>query len=163
MLEILGKIGFDTKLAIANMVNFIVVFLVLRSLVFKPIREAIEERQKKINEGLSFADDAKERMAEAMAEKESILQSARGEADTLIKSSTQKAKNIEDSAVQKSQESIEKMKQEAIQEIERKESDSMNKLRSKAGELALDMAEKIIKSDDFSKDRKQFSENMSAR
>ena len=50
--EILGKIGFDWQVALASLVNFLIILFVLKKFAFKPIKKLIQERQNKINEGI---------------------------------------------------------------------------------------------------------------
>lgn len=58
MLEILGKIGFDWQVAVANLVNFLIIFFILKKFAFKPLKKVVEERQQKIAQGLEDAQKA---------------------------------------------------------------------------------------------------------
>lgn len=53
------KFGIDWKLMIAQLVNFAIIFFVLRAFVYKPILGILDKRRKKIEEGLTFAEKAK--------------------------------------------------------------------------------------------------------
>ncbi|MBU4369492.1 ATP synthase F0 subunit B, partial [Patescibacteria group bacterium] len=54
--RILGNLGFDWRMALANLVNFLIIFFVLKKYAFKPIKEKLEEREKKIKTGLEDAE-----------------------------------------------------------------------------------------------------------
>ena len=76
MLEILGKIGFDWQVALANLINFFIVFLLLKKFFFKKIKETIRERRNKIEKGLEDAEKAAESLKSAEIEKDSIVKEA---------------------------------------------------------------------------------------
>ena len=56
MLEILGNIGFDWPVALANLVNFLIIFFLLHKFVFKPLGKTVEKRKRDIADGLAAAD-----------------------------------------------------------------------------------------------------------
>jgi F0F1-type ATP synthase membrane subunit b/b' len=43
ILGILGKIGFDWQVALANLVNFLIIFWILKKFAFKPVREILQK------------------------------------------------------------------------------------------------------------------------
>jgi F-type H+-transporting ATPase subunit b len=61
----LSKLGFDWQIALANLVNFVIVYFLLKKVVFDKIHQAIKERQKKIAEGLSASDESEKLKQEA--------------------------------------------------------------------------------------------------
>jgi F-type H+-transporting ATPase subunit b len=162
MIEVLGKIGFDTKLAIANLVNFVVIFLVLRKLVWKPIQDTINDRQKKIDDSLSSLSKAETSVQDADKRSQEIMLEARREADALIEESSSKAKKIEDGAVSKSKMEAQKIKEEALKEIERREDEMKARLKEEVSGLAISMADKIIKEDIGNESKKDFGDKMAS-
>ena len=60
MEEILSKIGFDYRVALANLVNFLIVLWVLQKFAFPKIQIVLAERQAKIRKGLADAEAAKQ-------------------------------------------------------------------------------------------------------
>lgn len=75
--SILGKIGFDWRIALANLVNFLIIYLLLRKVVFKKIKNAITERQEKIRQGLAYGEEAEQLKKDAQASKEELLRDTR--------------------------------------------------------------------------------------
>ena len=63
--ELLGTFGVDGRVIIAQALNFIVVAVLLWFFAFKPVMTTLDIRQHKIAEGLQFAEDAKQQLAEA--------------------------------------------------------------------------------------------------
>lgn len=85
ILEILGKVGFDWKVALANLVNFLIIFYLLRTLIFKTLGNAIKERNKKISDGIKNAEIALSQKDEAEAAKNQIIADAHKESAQMVK------------------------------------------------------------------------------
>lgn len=94
MLEILGKIGFDWQVALANLINFFIVFLLLKKFFFKKIKETIRERRNKIEKGLEDAEKAAESLKSAEIEKDSIVKEAYKESQEIISSAKDKSRDV---------------------------------------------------------------------
>ena len=62
---LLSQLGINWKLLISQGVNFLVVLVVLRAFVYKPLLEMMKTRREKIERGLMDADDAKKKLAES--------------------------------------------------------------------------------------------------
>lgn len=92
---ILQKIGFDWQVALANLVNFLIILFILKKFAFKPIKKIIEDRQDKINEGLLKAEEADTRIKEVNTIVRSKIKAADLESINIIKNTEQKAKHLE--------------------------------------------------------------------
>ena len=61
---ILANLGFDWRVALANLANFLIIVWILKRFAFKPIKAIIEKRENTIKEGLDKAKEAEERLKE---------------------------------------------------------------------------------------------------
>ncbi|TSC63039.1 MAG: F-type H+-transporting ATPase subunit b [Parcubacteria group bacterium Gr01-1014_48] len=86
MLEILGNIGFDWHIALANIANFLIIFFVLKKFAFGPIKKVIAERANRIQEGLDNATRAETALTMAGEERSRVLAKAETEATDVIAS-----------------------------------------------------------------------------
>lgn len=84
LLSILGKVGFDWQVALANLVNFLIIFFILKKFAFKPIGKIIKERQEKIQKGLDDAKQAEAALSVAHNTKEEIIKEAKDEARKIV-------------------------------------------------------------------------------
>lgn len=71
----------DIKLLLAQIVNFAVVVGVLYFFVFKPLLRMMADRERKIKDGLRFAEQAEEDLRNARQKGESTILEARQRAD----------------------------------------------------------------------------------
>lgn len=82
--DILGKIGFDWQVALANFINFLIVLFILHRFAFKPIKKIIETRQEKISQGLENAKKAEGDLMMAQEKKNEILSGAQEEVKGIL-------------------------------------------------------------------------------
>jgi F-type H+-transporting ATPase subunit b len=125
-------------------VNLLVLYLVMKKLLFKPVTEFMERRKKSISDSLERA--AKE-MAEAEAMKkeyDELLKSARKEAERIISSATAKAETEYDSIIKKAGVEADKIIASAKEEIEIERKKSLAGIRNEVAGLALVAASKVI-------------------
>lgn len=77
----LTSLGINAKLLLAQFVDFAIVLLILWRFVYKPLFKIMDERSKKISEGLANAEEADKRLADVKREAEGLLLRARAEAE----------------------------------------------------------------------------------
>ena len=132
---------------------FIGLVLLLKKYAWKPILDAVNEREFSIREALSSADNARKEMEslnednqriikEARSERELLLKEARNTSSKIIEEAKQAAKISADQSIKQAQESIEREKRAAIQE-----------LKTQVAGIAIQMAEKVLHSELDDKDK----------
>lgn len=84
ILNILGSLGFNWHVALANFVNFLIILFILNKFFFGSIRKTIKHRGEVIERGLKDAENAKDALSNAEKEKLAILVHARNDADNLV-------------------------------------------------------------------------------
>lgn len=156
--EILGKIGFDWQVALANLVNFIIIFLILKYLAFKPIQNVIEKRRQAIKEGLDNADEARTALREAESRKEAIIMEARQEANGLIATAKEQADRVVEKTLRDAESEKVKIITEGQKKAEREFDRMQQEVRGQAAELVVLGVEKILQEDLGEKDYKKLSD-----
>lgn len=76
--------GVQTELLVAQIINFCLVTYLLYRFAVKPTLKTVEARQKKIEEGLRFAEEIKTKQASAERERLEVLKKAQADAQTLL-------------------------------------------------------------------------------
>lgn len=162
ILEVLSKIGFDYKLALANMVNFLIIFWLLKRFLWAPLSRAIEERKKMVQEGVLSSKSADEKLVKAEAESKNIIVEAH-----------KKAKELTDRAESKGDEILEHFKIEAMKEKERiikdgmddvarRERDARARIQDEMADMVVAGAEKLIGEEINSETKASFASKMSS-
>lgn len=114
-----GQFGLDVKLIIFQVVNFVIVSFLLWRFAYKPVTATLEERQRRIAEGLQFAEEAKTQLAETEKRQAEVLREANTQAQEILHQARENARLFE-----------EKMKADTAAQIEdmRKRAESANEL-----------------------------------
>ncbi len=91
-------------------VIFIFLILLLKKFAWKPILDAVNEREEGIKNALLSAEKAKEEMASLQSDNEETLKKARSERDSLLKEAREIKQQLIDEAKREGEEGGEKVK-----------------------------------------------------
>lgn len=84
MSEFIHHFGVDWKLLLAQAVNFIILLIVLKKFAYGPLMRMLDERKRKIAEGLAMRDDAEKLLRQTDAIKEETITKANAEAFAVV-------------------------------------------------------------------------------
>lgn len=90
----LAAFGIDWKLILAQSVNFIVVIAVLAYFVYGPVMRMLDERTRRIKQGLDDARAAGEERAAVASERGGIVNAAHKEAESIVARATEDGKEV---------------------------------------------------------------------
>lgn len=129
---------------IVQMAVFLTLVWFTMKFIWPPMTTAIEERRKKIAEGLAASDEADKALGIAQAEAQSIIQSAREQATEVREQAEKRASQIMEET--KADATAERQRQvsAAEAEIQLSASQAREALRTKVAGLVVSGAEKMI-------------------
>ena len=127
------------------MLMFIILLIILKKFAWKPILNALDKREKSIEDSLRSADRAREDMEKMKADNEEILAQARLERDGMLKETKQTGEKIIGDAREKAAEESKKMIERAKEQINNEKDSAMVEIRNLVAELSVDIAEKILR------------------
>jgi F-type H+-transporting ATPase subunit b len=145
MLETLSKVGFDWQVALANFVNFVIIFLVLKKFAFGPILKIINERQHKINQGLEEAEKARTNLLMSEETGKEYITNAKKDANSIIIEARQKGDNIISELKNEAIELKSNIIKEGEQQVENKKNSLRKELEVETSEIIVNGIEKILK------------------
>ncbi len=126
------------------LVIFVGLVFLLKKFAWKPILDAVNEREEGIKNALLAAENAKKDMQNLKADNEKLLAEARAERDLMIKEAREiKEKMIAD-AKSEAQAQGEKMIDQAKASIESEKNAAMAELKNQVSTLSLEIAEKLL-------------------
>lgn len=124
---------------------FIGLILLLKKFAWKPILDAVNEREEGIKNALLSAENARNEMKNLQSDNQRILQEARMERDAMLKDASEmKQKMIADSKTEAQAVGL-KMIEQAKTAIEAEKNAAMAELKSQVSNLSIEIAEKILK------------------
>ena len=113
--------------------------------IWPPILNALEERQKQIEEGLAAADKSQEALEAAQAEAETIVAEARQQATGILDQAHSRANEIVAEGKDAGVKERERQLAAAKAEIEQETNKAREELRGQVSAIAVASAEKILR------------------
>jgi len=127
------------------LVIFVLLIFLLKKLAWKPILDAVNEREDGIKNALLSAENAKRDMQHLTTQNEKLIAEARLERDAMIKDAREIKEKMINDAKSEAQIAGEKMISQAKAAIESEKNAAMAELKAQVSNLSLDIAEKVLK------------------
>lgn len=137
-------ISFDPGLIIWTTIIFTLLLIVLKKFAWKPILNAVDQRNKSIDEALKSAEKAKEEMKLLNADNEKILKEAKSQRDDLLKEARDLKAGIINEAKEKANNEAAKILNSAKEQIENEKTKAITELKNSVAKLSIDIAEKVL-------------------
>jgi len=131
-------------------ITFLILLFILRKYAWKPILQAVTDRENSIESALLKADAVREEMARLTNENENLLKQARAERDAIISEGTKVKNHIISEAKEAAQKEGARQIELARQEINNQKLIAMADVKNQVAALSLEIAEKVL--------RKQFED-----
>jgi F-type H+-transporting ATPase subunit b len=143
-MEIVKQFGLDPVLLIAQIINFLIIFFILKKFAFRPILTLLESRKKTIQEGLGNAKLAKEALDAAIEKEKQILQKAQKESQELLSAAQKQAEQLRSDIEEKTKMQVESMLADAHEKILKESKEQEKRIAVAAAQLAVSMVEKTL-------------------
>lgn len=137
-------LGINLPGFLAQIINFVLLLVLLRFLLYKPLLRVLDERRRRIEEGLRSAERMREQAAAGEREVQARLEEARREGQALVAQAQQVANRIQEEARQAAQKEAEAMLARARNEIQLERDAAIAELRREFADLAIRAAERVI-------------------
>jgi F-type H+-transporting ATPase subunit b len=126
---------------------FVILVFFLRKYAWKPILNAVEEREEGIKNALDSAEKAKNEMKNLNADNERVLAEARIERDNLLKEAREIKNNIINEAKIQAGSEADKILTSAKEQINNEKMKAITELKNSVADLSIDMATMVLKSE----------------
>lgn len=124
---------------------FGIVLFILRKFAWKPILNALKDREESIANALNSADKAREEVAGLRADNEKIMREARREKEEILKEAREIKDKIVAEAKEKANLETQKSIEQARLQIQSEKMGAINEIKKQVAELSVMIAEKLIK------------------
>ena len=143
---------FEFGLFFWQIIIFVGLIFLLKKFAWKPILDAVNEREEGIKNALLSAENAKKEMQNLQADNQRILQEARIERDTMLKETREMKEKMIADAKTEAQATGLQMIQQAKTAIEAEKNAAMADIKSQVSNLSISIAEKLLKNELTNKD-----------
>ncbi len=138
---------FSLGLFFWHTIIFVGLILLLKKFAWKPILDAVNEREEGIKQALLSAKNAKQEMQNLKSDNEKLIAEARLERDAMMKEAREiKDKMINDAKTEAQAQGL-KMIEQAKAAIQSEKNAAMADLKNQVATLSIEIAEKVLKSE----------------
>jgi F-type H+-transporting ATPase subunit b len=142
--EAIGALGINGPFLLSQIINFLILFVALRFLLWKPLLQRIDERRQLLEKEKADAAALEEARAGIETERERALEQARREADGIIADARGQANTLQEQAVQEANQDGERIVAQAREEAEEERNRILGEMRGQVAALATAAAQRII-------------------
>lgn len=135
----------DFGLIFWTTIAFGLFWFMMSKFAFKPIVQALKKREDDIQTALDEATKARQEMANLKSEHQALLDQAKEERSKILLDAKEAAENYRKEQKTKADEEFRVKVDSALEEIENRKMEAMVAIKNDAGNMALDIAEKILK------------------
>ncbi len=143
--SVLGTLGVNWKLFLAQLVNFSLVLFVLWRWVFKPVSKKLTERSEKIATALKDAEDIEKEKLAFEEWKNKQIADAKNEAFQIITDAKKDAEAVKAEILKQAKIEQAKVVEMSKKEIHDEAEKSANKIKTEVATLVVSATEKILK------------------
>jgi F-type H+-transporting ATPase subunit b len=127
------------------MVTFTLVFVVLKKFAWKPIVQALKEREDNIQEGILNAEEAKNELKNVKVKSDKILSESVVERDILIRQGREIKETLLAEARQQAEADAKRIVESAKKVIEEEKIAAINQIKLQVASLSVEIAERILR------------------
>ncbi len=151
----LDFLSIDTGTIVFTLINTLILFMIIKHLLFGRVNKIIEERQADVTNTYKKADESLENAKKQEETYNNIMVNAKDEAAQIVKSATQKALIRSDEIMLQAKNNANNVLEKANLDIEREKIRAKNEIKYEISDIALMMAQKVISKEIDKKDHEK--------
>lgn len=125
-------------------INILILYLFLRKLLFKPVKNMIDSRQKEVDTMYDEAEASRTSAAKMKEEYEEKLKKAGEESDQILKNAVRRAQLKEEEILKDANEKAERTLERANEQVALEKKQAMNEVKDEVSDIAVGIASAVI-------------------
>jgi F-type H+-transporting ATPase subunit b len=140
-----ASLGVNLPLLVVFIINFIVLFILLRLFLYKPVLKMLDERAKRTKEGMELAEATKKEYEQAKGEVQKQIENGRQEAQAIIAQALQTGERLKEESREEATKQAQVIIDRTRTELESERDKIVDGLRKEFVDIAISAAEKVLK------------------
>ena len=136
--------------------NLLILYLFLKKLLFKPVKNMIDSRQKEVDDMYSNAEAAETDARAMKSEYESKLSRAEEESEEILRTAQRRALLKEEEILKEASVEATRIRDRATEEIELEKKRMLSEIKDEVSGMAVDIASALIGREVSGKEHEQF-------
>lgn len=154
------KLGIEPTQLLAQVLNFLILFVLLAKFLYKPILKVLDSRKKAIEESLANSQRIKEELDKLEIDKNKILKKVQDEGFKILEEEKKQASQKQEEILKNAEAEAQKILEKADSRIKAREEEMMAAVKKRAVEVGSDIAKKILEDLDEETRRKIVSKSL---
>ena len=156
-----ASLGINLSLLVVFTVNFIILLVLLRLFLYKPVMKVLDERAQRTKEAMELAEATKQEFEQAKGEVQKQIEKGRQEGQAIIAQALQTGERLKEESRAEAAKQAQVMIDRARSELEAERDKIVGDLRREFVDISIAAAEKVIKATlDREKHRKLIEETL---
>ena len=147
MEKYLAFVTIDKWTLIFTWANLLILFLLMKKLFFKPIKNILKQREDEINSLYDKANSSSEKAEKLKQEYENSLNDAANEANNIVGEAVKNAEARKSAIIDDAKKEAKGIIDKATREIEQEKNAAVSEIKTDISSLAVDIAKKVIEKD----------------
>jgi F-type H+-transporting ATPase subunit b len=143
-MEIVEHFGINWVLLSAQIVNFLIIFYILKRFAYKPILALLKNRELTIKKGLDDAEEARKLLEQATEKERDMLKKAQSETRKLLEEAKKERAEVLKNAEVHAKQQADAILKEAKEQIAFETQEAEKRLSSHVSQLAIQFLEKSL-------------------
>ena len=127
--------------------NLLVLYWFLRKLLFKPVKNMIDSRQKEIDDMYSDAEKLRADTEVMKADYEEKLSHAKEESEEILKNAVRRAQLREEEILREANDKAARVMKRAEEQVEMEKKRAINEVKNEVSDMAIGIASAVIERD----------------
>ncbi len=140
-------VGVNLFTMIFAWINLLILYFFLKKLLFKPVKNMIDTRQKEIDDLYSDAEQSKKAAAELKTEYEARLENANEESEEILKRAVRRAQLREEEILADANDKASRTLERAMEQVELEKKRAVNEVKDEVTDMAVSIAAAVIERD----------------
>ncbi len=141
----MAALGLNFNYLLSYIVNFFLLYFLLKKFVFPAVSKMLDDRKKRIAEGLAAADVARREAEEERKKLMAQLEAERAEAQKRVAAASAQAEKVREEILAQARREAEEIKTRAIEEAEAEKQRILAEAHKQIAELAMLAAERVVR------------------
>ncbi len=140
----IAALGFNLPGLIAQLINFGLLLVIMRMFLYKPVLKLLDERKRRIQEGLERAEQAAEQALASEGEVRRAVEEARAEGQQAVARAQEAAQRLRTELEERARADADQIVERAREEVRAERDQAIRQLRAEFTDLTIAAAERVI-------------------
>lgn len=136
-------------------INLLILYLFLRKLLFKPLKNMIDSRQKEVDDMYADAESSRLDAEKMRADYEERLAAANEQSEEIVKSAIRKAQLREEEILRSAEAEAGRAMERATEQAELEKKRILNEIKNEVSDMAVGIASAVIERDVSAQEHKE--------